>query len=88
MSTINTQLNQSQINILIKIENEYGFRFPELEKGEYGFSAKSKVENTMPLLFKEIFVSIQIGYNMAKLSYEYSHPNGGSNGYTIETFKV
>jgi len=86
----NPQLNQSQINILKEIENrkEYGFVFPNLKKGEHGFSGKIKIDNTMPLLLQEIFVKIQIGYNLAILSYKYTHPNGGSNGYIIETFKV
>jgi len=81
-------MNDSQKNILNKIETKYGFIFTNIIKGEHGFSGKIKVENTMPLLFEEIFVKIQLGYNLVILSYKYTHPAGGSNGYTIETFQI
>jgi len=82
------KLTQAQINVLINIESKYGFRFPELVKNQSGFSSEIPEKNWMPLIFKTIFVKIQVYENLAILSYEYTHPNGGSNGYIIETFRV
>jgi hypothetical protein len=44
-----------------------------------------KIENPLPTLFKEIELEVrwsktsQVGW----VSYDYSHPNGGHNGYSL-----
>ena len=44
-----------------------------------------QIENTLPLLFKTIKIEIRFSLNMQTgwVSYDYEHPNGGRNGYSI-----